>query len=1155
MNPRLTHLLGVVRASASSFLAATLSVLLIPVAAHAQTTPRPSMSHTPPQVLSGAATLTQHYNPNNMLRVTIALVPPHMDQERQLIDQLHDKKSPLFHKFLSSEEWDARFAPSASDEQAIVDWAKSQGLTINNRYADRLLVDVQAPAGVLEKAFNVKINNYQVGTQTYYSNDRDPELPAALTSTVQAVLGLDNFTRLRPAIAGSHEPPARPDFVPGPPAANEPEARANGSAEKLAAALKQSRAHNSVQPLDAPDSYAPTDLYSSQAYDYNALQNLGHCCNPESNPSNSPPQTTIAIAAFADLNYSDVASFHAQYPYLAYLLQKRYIDGTYTCDNSTAPDDGCVEVTLDTEWSLATANSFGAASNTAKVWIYEAPSYGDIFDLYNTMVSDGYAQVTSTSWYCPGEIGCYVSGGMDTLDGIFNKMVGQGWTLVGASGDNGATGGCGDADAVMFPASDPNVIAAGGNLLSLDSGPFFDSEVAWQGGTYSGACDHNNGGSTGGFSAYWSAPSYQSSFGYAQRAIPDISLNAAHGQNVYDAAAGGLVSYGGTSIVAPELAGFFAQENAYGLSIGSVCGSSGTAACAPIGNANYYIYDEAVYQTASHYPFYDVTSGCNSNDITAEFGLPYYCAGSGYDLVTGWGAANMLQLAWAINWYDAKANGSPSISFGGPTTNTWYNTDQIVDWDVNDNIGSDGGTGTGIAGYTQGWDSIPSDSYSPSRPATSDSFFAGPQHVNDSFGCTDLSGALCTGGPVSQGCHTEYVEGWNNMGVPSGIQSYGPVCYDTVPPTASASLAGTKNGSIYVSSVKVTLSASDPGAGSGTGSGVKAIYYQLNGGAVTAYSSPFTITATGASSVSYYAVDVAGNESTTGTASFTIESPTTTKLVSSISSTTYGDSVTLTATVGDSFGGTPGGGVTFKSGSTTLGTVSLSSGKSVLTLTTIPVGTDSLTATYVGNSHDEPSTSSAITVTVKQASTTTTLASSANPATFGEDITFTATVKPSTSGTPTGTVTFKNGSTVLGTATLSSGKATFAVSNLPVGTHLITASYGGSTDYIASTSTDVSQRVNPAPTTTTLTSSLNPSTYEKPVTFTATVTSSGGTPTGTIAFYDGTTKIGGAALTSGKASLTTGSLSVGTHSIQAVYTPPTSFEASKSAVLSQVVKQ
>ena len=98
------------------------------------------------------------------------------------------------------------------------------------------------------------------------------------------------------------------------------------------------------------------------------------------------------------------------------------------------------------------------------------------------------------------------------------------------------------------------------------------------------------------------------------------------------------------------------------------------------------------------------------------------------------------------------------------------------------------------------------------------------------------------------------------------------------------------------------------------------------------------------------------------------------------------------------------------------------------------------------------------------AATSTTLAASPNPSASGQAVTFTATVGPvaPATGTPTGTVTFKDGSTTLGTGTLSGGAATFTTSALAVGTHSITAAYGGDASFAASTSAALSQVVNQA---------------------------------------------------------------------------------------------
>ena len=187
------------------------------------------------------------------------------------------------------------------------------------------------------------------------------------------------------------------------------------------------------------------------------------------------------------------------------------------------------------------------------------------------------------------------------------------------------------------------------------------------------------------------------------------------------------------------------------------------------------------------------------------------------------------------------------------------------------------------------------------------------------------------------------------------------------------------------------------------------------------------------------------------------------------------------------------------------------------------------------------------------ASTTTTLTSSANPAHFGGSVTFTATVT-STAGTPTGTVTFKDGATTLGMGTLSAGKATFATSKLAVGSHSITASYARAVDFAASTSAVLTETISTATTSTTLTSSANPAHFGSSVTFTATVTSTAGTPTGTVTFKDGATTLGTGTLSAGKATFATSKLAVGSHSITASYAGAVDFAASTSATLVEVIQ-
>jgi hypothetical protein len=180
---------------------------------------------------------------------------------------------------------------------------------------------------------------------------------------------------------------------------------------------------------------------------------------------------------------------------------------------------------------------------------------------------------------------------------------------------------------------------------------------------------------------------------------------------------------------------------------------------------------------------------------------------------------------------------------------------------------------------------------------------------------------------------------------------------------------------------------------------------------------------------------------------------------------------------------------------------------------------------------------------------------SQNPSTAGQPVTFTPTV---TGSSPSGTVDFKDGGSSIsgcGAQPVGSGTATCTTSSLSVGSHSVTAVYGGDTDNQGSTSSPLTQTVQ-ATTTTGLGSSLNPSTVGQSVTLTATVT--GSSPTGTVDFKDGGSSISGCSarpVSGGSASCTTSSLSVGGHTVTAVYGGDTDNQGSTSSPLMQTVNQ
>jgi hypothetical protein len=224
----------------------------------------------------------------------------------------------------------------------------------------------------------------------------------------------------------------------------------------------------------------------------------------------------------------------------------------------------------------------------------------------------------------------------------------------------------------------------------------------------------------------------------------------------------------------------------------------------------------------------------------------------------------------------------------------------------------------------------------------------------------------------------------------------------------------------------------------------------------------------------------------------------------------------------------------------TLSTTAVSTGhffsdascSSGISTVTIPTSANSATFYYNDAAAGAPTltASSSLTSptqaeTINVASTTTGVVSDNNPSVWGQQVTFTATVSATApgAGTPTGTVQFKDGGSNLGSAVaLSGGQAQLMTSALSVATHSITAVYSGDSNFNGSTFSSLSQVVNKADTTTTITSvTPSPAVVGSPSTvdFTVVAKSPGaGTPTGNVTVSDGTDSC--------SASVATGSCSI-----------------------------
>ena len=401
--------------------------------------------------------------------------------------------------------------------------------------------------------------------------------------------------------------------------------------------------------------------------------------------------------------------------------------------------------------------------------------------------------------------------------------------------------------------------------------------------------------------------------------------------------------------------------------------------------------------------------------------------------------------------------------------------------------------------------------------------------------------------------------------------STAPGIFQTVNKAATTTVVvSSLNPSVFSQNVtfSATVSATAPGAGTRTGT----VFFRdgastlgsgvVNASGVATFST--SSLAAGAHSITaYYAGDANFTASTSPVITQTVnKAATTTTLTSSANPSVFGAAVTFSATVSAV---SPGAGmrtgtVTFMDGASTLGSGSVNA-SSVATFSTssLAQGSHTITAVYGGDVNFTGSTSAVLTQNVRKP-TTTTLSSSANPAVVGQNVTFSATISPSSGPVPTGTVTFKDGATMLGTGTVNgSGVATFSTSGLALGSHSLIAVYGGDNNYVGSTSFNFSQTIAKAATTTMVTSSANPSVFGQNVTFSATVNPvapGAGIPSGTVTFMDGASFLGTSEVNgSGVSNFGADSLTRGSHSITAIYSGDSNFTGSTSAALSQVVNK
>jgi hypothetical protein len=308
-----------------------------------------------------------------------------------------------------------------------------------------------------------------------------------------------------------------------------------------------------------------------------------------------------------------------------------------------------------------------------------------------------------------------------------------------------------------------------------------------------------------------------------------------------------------------------------------------------------------------------------------------------------------------------------------------------------------------------------------------------------------------------------------------------------------------------------------------------------------------------------------GFNSSTGSLTQTVSgrgANTTTTVNSSANPSASGQSVSFTATVTSTSQVNTGVVQFLIDGVNFGGSVGVQRGMTMFPITTtLSTGTHTITANYIGDGVSFNSSTGSLTQTVNSpgANTTTSVSSAANPAVFGQPLTFAANVT-STTIVNTGTVQFVIDGTNFGSpvnvtgGTASSG----ATTTLAVGTHTVAANFSDGTSFNSSTGS-LTQTVTVADTTTSVSSSANPSVSGQPLTIIATVTavspSSATVNTGQVQFVINGVFLGPVPVVNGMATVPTGRLilNLGTNTIAANYSDSSGSYNTSTGSLTQIV--
>jgi subtilase family serine protease len=511
----------------------------------------------------------------------------------RLLEEQRDPSSPMYRKWLTSEEFGARFGLSPNDMTKVTAYLESQGFSVDHISRSLNWVSFSGTAEQVDRAFHTELHTFLVDGQMHFANTLDPSVPAALATVIAGFRGLNDF-RWKPQKLRSR--PANPDYT------------VSASVHEL----------------------APGDI--STIYDMAPLYQAGF----------DGAGQKLVIAGQTDISLSDIQAFRSRFG-LSSAVPELVLYGQDP--GTSAADLG--EADLDLEWAGATAR------NATIIYVYST----DVINSVEYAISESLAPVISLSYGgCEAENSSSIESvaqeanakgitwvassgdsGAAGCDAAKPAKLGLAVNVPASVPEVTGVGGTEFVESSGSYWSTTNSLT-GGSALS------YIPEIAWNDTAARGDLAATGGGA----SKLFAKPNWQTGPGVpadGARDVPDVSLSASPDHDgFYFYTGGSLEIVGGTSASTPIFAGMVTLLNQYLV-------SKGLQPTAGLGNINPTLYHLAA---GANTIFHDVTSGnnmvpCSSGSPNCVNGALGYSAGPGYDEVTGLGSvdANHLVTQWS----------------------------------------------------------------------------------------------------------------------------------------------------------------------------------------------------------------------------------------------------------------------------------------------------------------------------------------------------------------------------------------------------------------------------------------------------------------------------------------------------------------------------